>query len=58
MRDENCLRRQWNLLRALASRRLGLSIREMADEMGVTRRTIRRDLEVFRSVGFPVVLQL
>lgn len=54
MRDETCLRRQWALLRALTSRRLGLSIREMADEVGVTPRTIRRDLEVFRSVGFPL----
>lgn len=54
MRDETCLRRQWALLRALTSRRLGLSIRQMADEVGVTQRTIRRDLEVFRSVGFPL----
>jgi predicted DNA-binding transcriptional regulator YafY len=42
MRDETCLRR------------LGLSIRQMADEVGVTQRTIRRDLEVFRDVGFPL----
>jgi predicted DNA-binding transcriptional regulator YafY len=54
MRDENGLRRQWILLRALASRHLGLSIRQMADEVGVTQRTIRRDLDVFRSVGFPL----
>jgi proteasome accessory factor B len=54
MRDENGLRRQWMLLRALTSRRLGLSIREMAEEFQVTQRTIRRDLDAFRSVGFPV----
>ena len=54
MRDETCLRRQWTLLRALTSRRLGLTIGQMADELGVTSRTIRRDLEVFRSVGFPL----
>ncbi len=54
MRDENCLRRQWALLRALATRHLGLSIRQMADELGVTGRTVRRDLDVFRSVGFPL----
>jgi len=52
MRDENCLRRQWSLLRVLTSRHLGLSLRQMADEMDVTERTIRRDLDVFRSVGF------
>jgi predicted DNA-binding transcriptional regulator YafY len=55
MRDENCLRRQWSLLRALTSRHLGLTIRQMADEVGVTERTIRRDLVVFRDVGFPLV---
>ena len=54
MRDENCLRRQWALLRALTSRHLGLTIRQMADEVGVTERTVRRDLGVFRDVGFPL----
>lgn len=54
MRDENCLRRQWALLRSLTSRHLGLTIRQMAEDLGVTQRTIRRDLEVFRSVGFPL----
>jgi predicted DNA-binding transcriptional regulator YafY len=55
MRDENCLRRQWALLRALTSRHLGLTIRQMADEVGVTGRTIRRDFVVFHDVGFPLV---
>ena len=54
MRDENCLRRQWALLRSLTSRHLGLTIRQMAEDVGVTQRTIRRDLDVFRSVGFPL----
>src|SRR4051812_26651333 len=54
MRDETCLRRQWTLLRALSSGHSGLSIRQMAAELGVTERTIRRDLDVFRSVGFPL----
>lgn len=31
-----------------------MSLRQMADELGVTQRTIRRDLDVFRGVGFPV----
>jgi predicted DNA-binding transcriptional regulator YafY len=54
MRDENGLRRQWTLLRLLASRTLGLTIRQMGHELRVTERTIRRDLNVFRSVGFPL----
>jgi predicted DNA-binding transcriptional regulator YafY len=58
MRDENCLRRQWTLLRALTSRHMGLTIRQMADEVGVTGRTIRRDLVVFRDVGFPLVEEI
>ncbi len=55
MRDEIGLRRQWALLRALSSRRSGVSVREMAAELGVADRTIRRDLETFRSVGFALV---
>jgi predicted DNA-binding transcriptional regulator YafY len=58
MRDENCLRRQWALLRSLTSRHMGLTIRQMAEDVGVTQRTIRRDLVVFRDVGFPLVEEI
>ena len=54
MRDEPSLRRQWILLRALSSRRLGLTVREMAAEVGVADKTVRRDLALFRRVGFPL----
>jgi proteasome accessory factor B len=54
MQDDPSLRRQWNLIRALAARRIGLTVREMATECGVAEKTIRRDLETFRAVGFPV----
>lgn len=57
-RDETCLRRQWALLRALSAARTGLTLREMAAELGVTERTIRRDLDVFRDVGFPLEEQV
>lgn len=53
-RDETCLRRQWSLLRALSVARRGLTLRQMAAELGVTERTIRRDMDVFRTVGFPL----
>ena len=46
--------RQWTLLRALSSRVEGLTIKEMAKELEVSEKTIRRDLETFRSVGFPL----
>lgn len=55
MRDETALRRQWALLRALSTRRFGLCIREMTELTGVKDKTIRRDLALFRAVGFPVV---
>jgi predicted DNA-binding transcriptional regulator YafY len=54
MRDDSGLRRQWSLLRILSARHSGVTLREMASELGVTDRTIRRDLDMFRGVGFPL----
>lgn len=54
MHDDTALRRQWILLRTLGSRRSGLTVREMASEADVTDRTIRRDLDLFRGLGFPL----
>ncbi len=53
-RDEIGLRRQWALLRRLSTPSAGLTLRELAGEFAVAERTIRRDLETFRSVGFPI----
>jgi predicted DNA-binding transcriptional regulator YafY len=52
MPDETSMLRQWKLIRMLSARRFGLTIRDMAREMNVGDRTIRRDLSMFRSVGF------
>src|SRR5947208_13310295 len=52
LRDGSSLRRQWILLRTLLSRHYGLTVREMAAEVGVADKTIRRDLEAFRGAGF------
>jgi len=52
MAEDTSLRRQWLLLRSLISRRYGMTVKEMAAATGVTEKTIRRDLETFRSVGF------
>ena len=54
MPDDSSRRRQWLLLKALSSRRLGLTVREMAADLGVTDKTIRRDLALFRGLGFPL----
>ncbi len=45
MREHSPLLRQWPLLRLLCVRHFGVTVREMAQEMGVTEKTIRRDLE-------------
>jgi proteasome accessory factor B len=46
--------RQWILLRLLSSRRFGLTVREIHDELGVSEKTVRRDLETFVEAGFPL----
>lgn len=54
MNDDTPLVRQWTLLRILCARHHGATVREMAQEMGVSDKTIRRDLETFARVGFPL----
>jgi len=46
--------RQWNLLRSIEAARAGLSIQQMVDEAGVTRRTVYRDLDALQEAGFPL----
>lgn len=46
--------RQWKVLHALESSRHGVSIDAMADDVGVTTRTIRRDLAALQEAGFPL----
>ena len=45
--------RQWRLLHLLVSRR-GRTIPELMQEIGCSRRTAWRDLEVLQAVGFPI----
>lgn len=54
MTDESPLVRQWILLRTLCSRRYGATVKEMAEEMQVSEKTIRRDLDTFQQSGFPL----
>ena len=54
MPDEQPLVRQWILLRTLCARHYGATVKELCEEMGVSEKTIRRDLETFRRVGFPL----
>ncbi len=46
--------RQWKALHALETARHGVAIDALADELGVTTRTIRRDLAALQEAGFPL----
>ena len=55
MSEASPLVRQWILLRTLCARRHGISVKELAAEMGVHEKTIRRDIEAFQTAGFPIL---
>ncbi|MBW3600763.1 MAG: WYL domain-containing protein [Planctomycetes bacterium] len=46
--------RQWQLLKMLSMRRFGVTLKEMSEHAGVDEKTIRRDLKLFRDLGFPL----
>jgi proteasome accessory factor B len=54
MPDHPPLVRQWILLRMLCSHRYGVTVKEIADELHVSGKTVRRDLETFIEAGFPL----
>jgi len=46
--------RQWQIVRALSSKRQGLTIAEIEAETGYSRSTVYRDLKVLREAGVPL----
>lgn len=46
--------RHWNLLRKLQTRGAGFTLDELARQFRVSQRTIQRDLETLRRIGFPI----
>lgn len=54
MPDDPALVRQWRLIKILSGSRLGASVQELAAETRVTEKTIRRDLQTFSEIGFPL----
>ena len=51
MAEDPPMGRHWNLLRILGSRRLGVAVRDLSRELGVTEKTIRRDLDFLRQAA-------
>ena len=49
----NQLTRQWKLVQLLAGR-VGRTLAQLCGELGVTKRTVQRDIEVLTAAGFPV----
>ena len=54
MSKDSTLVRQWLILKTLSARHYGVTVQEMAKELEVTDKTIRRDLETFKTVGMPI----
>ena len=46
--------RQWQILREIEARRVGVTIHELAGQVKVSTRTIRRDLQALQEAGFAV----
>jgi predicted DNA-binding transcriptional regulator YafY len=46
--------RQWQVLREIEARRTGVTIHELADQVRVSTRTIRRDLQALQEAGFAI----
>ncbi|HSL21108.1 MAG TPA: transcriptional regulator [Vicinamibacterales bacterium] len=46
--------RQWNIIRALDGARQGVTVQDLAEQAGVTVRTIWRDLAALQEAGFPL----
>jgi predicted DNA-binding transcriptional regulator YafY len=52
--DESTLARQWRLLKLLAFAPKGFTIKELMAVLGMSEKTVRRDLAFLKEVGFDV----
>jgi predicted DNA-binding transcriptional regulator YafY len=55
MQTSSTLFRQWTLLKAIAVAEGKATVKSLVQQNGVSEKTIRRDLELLRKVGFPVL---
>ena len=46
--------RHWRMLQIVMARRLGETVARLAEDLAVSEKTIRRDLNLLRKVGFPL----
>lgn len=53
MRNKEVIR-QWTLLKTLDANRHGATVDDLAEQLGVTKRTVWRDLAALQTVGFPL----
>lgn len=51
---ESPMTRQWILLRILSARRYGATVKELAAELEVSEKTVRRDLVALQTAGLPL----
>ena len=54
MTEDPPMIRHWKLLQILGARHHGITVGELAGELGVTEKTIRRDLDFFRDQCVPL----
>ncbi len=55
MRTSASLFRLWLLLKAISTAEAQATVKSLVKQTGVSEKTIRRDLELLRKVGFPVI---
>jgi proteasome accessory factor C len=48
------LRRQWSMLEVLHGKRVGCAIKQLCDEIGASRATVYRDLQLLQEAGMPI----
>ncbi len=51
---EDQVARHWIIVRKLGAMKQGLTVDEMAEELGCARRTVYRDIRALESAGFPI----
>lgn len=54
MSEMSSLIRHWTMLRLLGTKRTGCTLQEMSVELGVSQKTVRRDIDALQRIGLPL----